>query len=1092
MGKPKEKFHYFDYDRLISIDFGSTLTKFAYYDIRNEKLELNYRSTCSNQPSACLYTITDQDYEKARLKEWGNSAEFSRRNSLDTIYVDKLRDKVIDLFEKLPLSEPLDLFYERAIVDYLNRIYHFINSFINDKYGKNCDASKNRYVMTYPSDWNQDQIKYLRDLVIRAKVISEEDHPQRLIMYNEAESILRYVQEDIKDRNSPVKLKQGHNYLICDLGGSEIKVHYYQMIELIDNSEDILRVKRLTWPDNYVKNRIPEGGQHIVKKLEELTVKKLFPDHIFELDYFDDHFQDRRKEFGKLTGGTNFRDLLKFSGDEKQEKYSIDIPFRLQIRSFNRTELTPRRTMYPSTSSSSRRSEQASPRSADTITILKSDLLNEVYSPVCESIKEYFDELIREFSNRADALILVGGFRHTTYLLNSIKQLCQRLKLELIIPFHDEKNNSEYRSFETVCGAIFMSMDTSAAQDPVPQIEYDTTNQHLLTNDVCDVLVFIDVGLESTRCFFTELSKDVSKMSMDQMEHITEWPGQESFYNSNFPTLDVILIPEIISSKETDNQTFEKQLYNLEGEQSYFSFERDEHGINLISHYKSKVQDFIKPVSEYEFEEKLEVTSEEMDDLDVQVNNNCYNDIDSFLKYRPLNKNYQMMRYVSKFEFLVKRERITFKEFMTLYLRYLNGFLCTYISKRTKHSKFERYRYCIVRDDHAAPDTCKLSDKELQDVLKYSGIAGDYVHDYKTLLLNRAEASAIYCRTLISPKTLQNRKNEIYFLQVYMYPRQCILLLNDIPATQDKGSEDVPEDWIGMYKHVKPKSISIDVMDQICNHLWTHLQTYTDKQAADMVKKCRHHKVRGLYNSKNRNVFKSKLHDYLSKAFLDIQDSEKTHIIYICNGTHDCCYISLSNMDLLDFAINPALNNLVSVIQASTQNQDLFRDIQLSNIFLMGEFLVCRDQTSFKFIESRLVSKLKDINFRRLDSLILLGKAKDTQVQKVKISTPDLEGTCSIAHAVSIGAFHYTLDPRNRLLERYTNRTYALSVSINDSVEPTDIDVYCPQTDTRTKLGHLEYFCIIDKNTRVSDFTNYEINKYIYLSQGTSCKIEIE
>lgn len=257
-----------------------------------------------------MYTIAGQDYKNAKLREWGNSAEFSRRNSLDTIYVDRLRDKVIDLFEKLPLSEPLDVFHERAIVDYLNRIYHFINSFINDKYGKNCDASKNRYVMTYPSDWNQDQIKYLRDLVIRAKVISEEDHPQRLIMYNEAESILRYVQEDIKDRNSPVKLKQGHNYLICDLGGSEIKAHYYQMIELIDNSEDILRVKSLTWPDSHVKNRIREGGQDIVKKLEELTVKKLFPDHVFELDYFDYPFEDRRKEFGKLTGGTNFRDLL--------------------------------------------------------------------------------------------------------------------------------------------------------------------------------------------------------------------------------------------------------------------------------------------------------------------------------------------------------------------------------------------------------------------------------------------------------------------------------------------------------------------------------------------------------------------------------------------------------------------------------------------------------------------------------------------------------------------------------------------------------------------------------------------------------------
>lgn len=198
-------------------------------------------------------------------------------------------------------------------------------------------------------------------------------------------------------------------------------------------------------------------------------------------------------------------------------------------------------------------------------------------------------------------------------------------------------------------------------------------------------------------------------------------------------------------------------------------------------------------------------------------------------------------------------------------------------------------------------------------------------------------------------------------------------------------------------------------------------------------------------------------------------------------------------MDLLDFGIIPALNELVSIIQASTQSQHLFRGIQLSDIFLLGEFLVCRDQASYLYIENILIGKLKEIKFHPLDNLVLQRMTRNTQIVKVMIKDESMKGTCSIANAVLQGAIVYSLDPRNRLFERVTDRTYALCVQIID-VGLSNHDntiVYYQMGDEKRVLAEGEYFPIILKNVQVSTFPNNEIDQYIYLSQPTSCKIEI-
>lgn len=100
----------------------------------------------------------------------------------------------------------------------------------------------------------------------------------------------------------------------------------------------------------------------------------------------------------------------------------------------------------------------------------------------------YFKQVLDNYFLKVHALILVGGFRHSTYLLKLIKKACKDKKLALIIPSDDGGDNDDrYKSFEVVCGAIFKSMDTSAAQDPVPKIQYSNEPE----DEESDVIVYI-------------------------------------------------------------------------------------------------------------------------------------------------------------------------------------------------------------------------------------------------------------------------------------------------------------------------------------------------------------------------------------------------------------------------------------------------------------------------------------------------------------------------------------------------------------------------------------------------------------------------
>lgn len=344
------------------------------------------------------------------------------------------------------------------------------------------------------------------------------------------------------------------------------------------------------------------------------------------------------------------------------------------------------------------------------------------------------------------------------------------------------------------------------------------------------------------------------------------------------------------------------------GYNKYYTFERDEYGITLVSHTRKQTEEVVY-INEEQVEsldiaesieepiQKVSSTDSETEDDEEEVESEEEEEIEekkeievdpaeleayiepeysnSDEEEENLSEEYlepqqhiiisdpkeETELFLSKgciesFEYTVQKEPISVQEFSLLYLDYIRHFICQDVSKRTGYHDLSRYRYCVTRDR-----ALEISDQAFMGILRR--IIDTSLYRYKLLSLDRVEACAIYCRTLIHKRTLNNKRNQIYFLQVQMDAKQCALMLHHVPATQDKDSPlSLDEAWVGMYKQAKTKIVPMDVMDQICNRLWTHLQLYPK-----LVTRCyRHQHVEKLFRLVNRHVFKRKLQSYLSKV----------------------------------------------------------------------------------------------------------------------------------------------------------------------------------------------------------------------------------
>lgn len=217
-----------------------------------------------------------------------------------------------------PLRKAKDRLYFRAIAGYFEKLTQRFRE-EEDRIGKA------RYVMTYPSDWTQAKVAYLRSLVQMAGIIDENDHLDRLLMYGEGESVIRALQTP----NFTCFLKQGYTYLICDMGGSDVKMSLFDVKEPDITRNNTKKAVFREWDINYatVPSRLFIGTESFLKPAETYLLSRLSTSS--QAFTVDDVYQkdgalfDSREEFRSLVDSIIYVGF-EVLATEQQKFFSLD------------------------------------------------------------------------------------------------------------------------------------------------------------------------------------------------------------------------------------------------------------------------------------------------------------------------------------------------------------------------------------------------------------------------------------------------------------------------------------------------------------------------------------------------------------------------------------------------------------------------------------------------------------------------------------------------------------------------------------------------------------------------------------------------
>ncbi|KAG2228887.1 hypothetical protein INT48_007052 [Thamnidium elegans] len=138
------------------------------------------------------YSYITYDKNKSNILSWGDNSVDD--NEEDTIQIDVSREKLYQLFEKGKDSwDQDDLFTLTAISDF---ICLYVEELIKDSKGEIKDSGALHYVLTVPSEWEEEIREVLiRPIFVQANLISKDDHPDRLLFCCEIESAYYYLSD---------------------------------------------------------------------------------------------------------------------------------------------------------------------------------------------------------------------------------------------------------------------------------------------------------------------------------------------------------------------------------------------------------------------------------------------------------------------------------------------------------------------------------------------------------------------------------------------------------------------------------------------------------------------------------------------------------------------------------------------------------------------------------------------------------------------------------------------------------------------------------------------------------------------------------
>lgn len=953
-------------------------------------------------PTVCSFSCLNDNYDDAVFHSWGDEAEKEKLTGLDGyLYIEKLREKLEYLYSvesdiKKELFESKDRLYFKAIKIYIKRLLHDI--FLSHVYSEalklftHCIFPKIVYVFSYPSDWSPGLVNYFKSLL--------ELRP--LKMYSEGASLLRYIQEP----HNHIKIKKGYKYLTCDVGGSGVELNFYEIRDPLDEKSDMLLGRRIDWDVNYMKDlsKISLGIREIKFKLETFLLsllstpsKKLTQ---IDLERNGPLFTEKGK-FAELVVEI-FEECIKNvsrKSIKSNKPYICATPFHYQPAEI--FVLKQASLDYGKTGGIFVENQDEVK-----LSIMPSQLEENVLIPICEKITQYLRNIILSGAyDSIEGVILTGGFCTSAYLTTLIKEMCGRENIKLLF----EDRESRFTGCNVAHGAILKSIDQFKRYNPAPII----VNKSFIKEPANFPNHFLHLVCKSgiIQVSYTTVS-DVQQLTTSEIKHIANWPGQ-SRLEINFPTVEVMIIPynqAIISLKNNvkhHRQVFERSRKSVDND-TYFTFEKEGKTLFLIAHQKASNENLL-------FEEK---------------ENNLLSTISDFLGYcLSANDKHQSQAQLNYAGYIEKRVELTLSHFFNIYLKYVIVFLGKYFKSTMLEQigpfDVNNMNFCIQSSQNENFPKSVYLDKDYD----FNGL-----NVINPNFICPSEAFDIYCGKMAHISAVKDGSTHINFLKVLLYRNECIITFNRSPSLNNEEKRLLHQDYVAVNKHEKIQKILFSVMDTTCENLWLYIQ----KKQINALKRCtRHESSTRYFSSRNMQIFKEMLHKYISTALLNVERTEKSHMIRVCNDSnHNYCQIVLNNSDIMEYGIIPAFNRLACAIRKRVSHQLSDQKLHLNAVFVAGKFLDCRDNYSYLFLEKLLLSKLREYNLGHVNNTAQLRGNNDATVKNLSVWKQSQEQIGSIElspifRPLFIGSLIHTFN-LGGWFGRSVDRDFAIRIQILD------------------------------------------------------------
>ncbi|KAI8891030.1 actin-like ATPase domain-containing protein [Backusella circina FSU 941] len=368
----------------IGIDFGTTYSGAAFAlegsksvtDIKNWP---NQRG--NNYPKAPTVILYNDKCEY--IDRWGEGAKrlyTSPRNQYAMI-----RNFKLLLTEKIQEPDQAKLFKPMQLIpEYLESFHAHIMKEINSAV-KDLDPNNITYCFTVPSMWGEMSKQIFVDAIIQSGIINRDDIDERLRLISEPEAAALYCEQSFQDQ---FQMSKGQRFLICDAGGGTVDVVTFEVNQKTNKK--------------YIAERTGGDGKNCGSIALDLNFEEYIM-NVFRKNNIPLIASAIEELVQKFV--TEVKPNFNYAHDPANFSIEFALPSSLQIS----TDTLENTELFED----------------EILCIPYEDMCRFIFDPVVNQtvdlIAQHLEKLPEE-SRQVDAMLLVGGFGQSTYLLHKVQE----------------------------------------------------------------------------------------------------------------------------------------------------------------------------------------------------------------------------------------------------------------------------------------------------------------------------------------------------------------------------------------------------------------------------------------------------------------------------------------------------------------------------------------------------------------------------------------------------------------------------------------------------------------------------------------------